>query len=162
MINKIIRALVLLNLLNSLWKNDKMLGKPLILPLFSLSDTEHTAYTVGHPCKLYIQPNQLWPYPSYTRAIRVYPWQPCMLFKTFKKTDTGDMSVVNRISDRTRPCETVRDRTRPCETVYATAHEVHSTSGLNRVNIAYKSYGIELEQKSVGPYVNPVNVQFIE
>ncbi|KAJ8297639.1 hypothetical protein KUTeg_024170 [Tegillarca granosa] len=32
------------------------------------SHTEHTAYTVGHPCKPYIQPNQPWPYPSYTRA----------------------------------------------------------------------------------------------
>ena len=50
---------------------------------FSLSDTEHTAYTVGHPCKPYIQPNQPWPYPSYTRAIRVYPLKPCMIFKTF-------------------------------------------------------------------------------
>uniref|UniRef100_K1P198 Uncharacterized protein n=1 Tax=Magallana gigas TaxID=29159 RepID=K1P198_MAGGI len=39
----------------------------------SLSHTEHTAYTVGHPCKPYIQPNQPWPYPTYTRAIRVYP-----------------------------------------------------------------------------------------
>ena len=51
---------------------------------------------------------------------------------------------------------------RPYETVYTNAHEVHSTSELNRVNIVYKSYGIELEQKSVGPYVNPVNVQSIE
>ena len=62
------------------------------------------------------------------------------------------MSVYNRIYDRTRPYETV----------YATAHEVHSTSELNHVNIVYKSYGIELEQKSVGPYVHPVNVQLIE
>ena len=62
------------------------------------------------------------------------------------------MSMYNRISDRTRPCETV----------YTTAHEVHSTCELNRVNIVYKSYGIELEQKSLGPYVNPVNVQVIE
>ena len=51
---------------------------------------------------------------------------------------------------------------RPYETVYTTAHEVHSTSELNRVNIVYKSYGIELEQKSVGPYVNPVTAQLIE
>ena len=36
--------------------------------LNTLSDTEHTAYTVGHPCKPYIQPNQPWPYPSYTRG----------------------------------------------------------------------------------------------
>ena len=50
---------------------------------------------------------------------------------------------------------TVRDRVRPYETVYTTAHEVHSTSELNRVNIVYKSHG-------VGPYVNPVNVQLIE
>ena len=61
-----------------------------------------------------------------------------------------------------RPYEIVQDRVRPYETVYTTAHEVHSTSELNRVNIVYKSYGIELEQKSVGPYVNPVNVQLIE
>ena len=61
-----------------------------------------------------------------------------------------------------RPYKTVRDRVRPYETVYTTAHEVYSTSELNRVNIVYKSYGIELEQKSVGPYVNPVNVQLIE
>ena len=72
------------------------------------------------------------------------------------------MSVYNCINDRTRPWETVQDRERPCETVYTTVHEVHSTSELNRVNIVYKSYGIELEQKSVGPYVNPVNVQLIE
>ena len=58
-----------------------------------------------------------------------------------------------------RPYETIQDRVRPCENVYTTAHEVHSTSELNRVNIVYKSYAIELEQKSVGPYVNPVNVQ---
>ena len=56
----------------------------------------------------------------------------------------------------------VQDRERPYETVYTTAHEVHSTSELNHVNIVYKSYGIELEQKPVGPYVNPVNVQLIE
>ena len=65
-------------------------------------------------------------------------------------------------TDRTRPLETVQDRERPCETVYTTAHEVHSTSELNRVNIVYKSYGNELEQKSLGPYVNPVNAQLIE
>ena len=61
-----------------------------------------------------------------------------------------------------RPCKIVRDRVRPFETVYTTAHEVHSTSKLDRPNIVYKSYGIELEQTSVGPYVNPVNVQLIE
>ena len=49
----------------------------------------------------------------------------------------------------------VHDRERPFETVYTTAHEVHSTSELNRINIVYKSYG-------VGSYVNPVNVQLIE
>ena len=53
------------------------------------------------------------------------------------------MSVYDRISDRTRPWATVRDRVRPYETVYTTAHEVHSTSELNRVNIVYKSYGID-------------------
>ena len=45
--------------------------------------------------------------------------------------------------------KTVQDRERPCETVYTTANEVHSMSELNRVNIVYKSYGIELEQKSI-------------
>ena len=69
----------------------------------SPSHTEHTAYTVGHPCKPYIQPNKPWPYPTYTRAIRVYPCKPCMIFKTFKKTGTGAMSVYNHISDRTKP-----------------------------------------------------------
>ena len=66
--------------------------------------------------------------------------------------------VLAIVQDRVRPYKTVRDRTRS----YTTAHEVHSTSELNRVNIVYKSYGIELEQKSVGPYVNPVIVQLIE
>ena len=61
-----------------------------------------------------------------------------------------------------RPHEIVQDGVRPYETVYTTAHEVHSTSKLNRVNIVYKLYGIELEQKSVGRYVNPVNVHLIE
>ena len=64
--------------------------------------------------------------------------------------------------DRTRTYKNVRDRVRMYETVYTTAHEVHSTSELNRVNIVYESYGLELEQKSVGPYVDPVNVQLIE
>ena len=67
--------------------------------------------------------------------------------------------VLAIVQDREKLCETVLGHTRPCETVYANAHEVHSTSELNRVNIVYKSYGIELEQKSVGPYVNSVNVQ---
>ena len=49
---------------------------------------------------------------------------------------------------------TVRDRLRPYKTVYTTAHEVHSTSELNRIYIVYKSFG-------VGPYLNPVNVQLI-
>ena len=71
------------------------------------------------------------------------------------------MFVYNRISDRTTPYETVQDLERPYETVYTTAHEVHSTSELNRINIVYESYGIKLEQKLVGPYVNPVNVQLI-
>ena len=70
--------------------------------------------------------------------------------------------VLAIVQDHERLSETVQDRVRPHETVYTTAHEVHSTSELNRVKIVYKSYGIELEQKSVGPYVNPVNVQLIE
>ena len=78
-----------------------------------------------------------------------------MIFKTFKK--------LKRV-----PCPCIlvlaieQDRERPCETVYTITHEVRSTSELNRVNTVYTSYGIELEQKSVGPYVNPVNVQLIE
>ena len=63
---------------------------------------------------------------------------------------------------RTRPYKTVNDSVRQYETVYTTAHEVHSTSELKRINIVYKSYGIELKQKLVGPYVNPVNVELIE
>jgi len=104
--------------------------------LYNLSHTEHTAYTVGHPCKQYIQPNQPWSYPSYTRAIRVYPWKPCMLFKTLKelaRMSCPCMIVQAIVQDRERPCETVWGR------IYTTVHEVHFTSGLNRVNIVYKS-----------------------
>ena len=61
-----------------------------------------------------------------------------------------------------RRYETVKDRERPYETVYKTTQEVHPTSELNHVNILYKSYGMELEQKSVEPYVNTVNVQLIK
>lgn len=43
----------------------------------------------------------------------------------------------------------VQDRVRPYETVYTTAHEVHSTSELNRVNIIYKSYGIVWNRSQV-------------
>ena len=60
-----------------------------------------------------------------------------------------------RLYKTVRGCVRSNDR-------YTTVHEVHSTSELNRVNIVYKSYGIELEQKLVGPYVNPVDVQLIE
>ena len=70
--------------------------------------------------------------------------------------------VLGIVQDRERPYKTVRGRVRSYKTVYTTAHEVQSTSELNRVNIVYKSYGIKLEQKSVGPYVNPANVQLIE
>ena len=86
----------------------------------SLSDTEHTAYTVGHPCKPYIQPNQPWPYPSYTRDIRVYPWKPCMIFKTFKKLTRVPcpcIIVYAIVQGSERPYETVQDRERPCEAV---------------------------------------------
>ena len=88
-----------------------------------------------------------------------------MIFKTFKKLTRVPCQciiVLAIVQDRERPCKTVRDSVKPYETVYTTAHEVHSTSEPNRVNIIYKSYGIELEQKSVGPYLNPVNVQLIE
>ena len=72
------------------------------------------------------------------------------------------MSMYNHISNRMRPYKTVRGHVRPYETVYTTAHEVHSKSELNRVNILYKSFGIELKHKSVGSHVNPVNVQLID
>ena len=72
------------------------------------------------------------------------------------------LAIVQDRESRLRLYKTVRDRVRPYETVYTTAHEVHSTRELDGVNIIYKSYGIELDQKSVGPYVNPVNVQLIE
>ena len=70
--------------------------------------------------------------------------------------------VLAIVQDSERLCETVQECVRPYKTVYTTAHEVHSTSELNHVNIVYKSYRIELEQKSVGPYVYRVNVQLIE
>ena len=81
-----------------------------------------------------------------------------MIFKTFKKLTRVPYRCIFVLAI----IQTVRDRERLYETIYTTAHEVHSTSQLNRVNIVYKSYGIELEQKSVGLYVNPVNVQLIE
>ena len=89
-----------------------------------------------------------------------------MIFKTFKKTDRVPcpcIIVLAIVQDRERPYETVRDRVRPYEAVhvYTTAHKVHSTSEPNHVNIVYKSYEIELEKKSLGPYANPVNVQLI-
>ena len=75
-----------------------------------------------------------------------------MIFKTFKKLTRVPCLCIIVLG-------IVQDRERPYGTVYTAAHEVHSTSELNRVNIIYKSYGIELEQKLMGPYVNPVNVQ---
>ena len=61
-----------------------------------------------------------------------------MIFKTFKK-----------LARVPCPCMIVQDRERPCETVYTTAHEVHSTSELNRVNIIYKSYRIVWNRSQV-------------
>ena len=81
-----------------------------------------------------------------------------MIFKIFKKltwVPCPCIIVLTIVRDR-------KDRVRPYDTVNTATHEVRSTSELNRVNIVYKSYGIELEQKSMGPYVNPVNVQLIE
>ena len=74
-----------------------------------------------------------------------------MIFKTFKKLTRVQCPCLIVLASY----KTVRACVRPYDTVYTTAHEVHSTSELNRVNIVYKSYG-------VGPYVNPVNVQLIE
>ena len=88
-----------------------------------------------------------------------------MIFKTFKKlthVPCPCIIVLEILHDLERPYETLQDHERPCETVYTTAHEVHSTSELNRVNIVYKTYEIELEQKSVGLYVNPVSVHLID
>ena len=94
--------------------------------MLSLYHTEHTAYMVGHPCKPYIQQNQLWPYLSYTQAIRVYPWKPCMIFKIFKKLTWVPCQCIIVLA-------IVQDRERLCENVlYTTAHEVHNTSELNR------------------------------
>ena len=91
-----------------------------------------------------------------------------MIFKTFKKLTRVPcpvyilLAIVQDRESVMRMYKTVRDSVRPYKTVYTTAHEVHSTSELSRVNIVFKSYGMELEQKSVGPYVNHVNVQLIE
>ena len=78
-----------------------------------------------------------------------------MIFKTFKKLTRVPCLCIIVLA-------IVQDSDRLYKTVYTTAHEVHSMSELNRVNIVYKSHGIELEQKSVGPYLNPVNVKLIK
>jgi hypothetical protein len=105
--------------ISKIWKlcqNLRLIDINIVCAL-SLSHTEHTAYTVGHPCKPYIQPNELWPYPAYTRVIRLYPWKPCMIFKTFKKlaqVPCPCMIVLAIVQDRERPCDTVRDRIYNC------------------------------------------------
>ena len=88
------------------------IGFQLYVHWLSQSHTEHTAYTVGHPCKPYIQPNQPWPYPSYTRAIPVYPWKPFMIFKTLKNLTLVPCPCIIVLAiayNHERPCETVRD-----------------------------------------------------
>ena len=118
----------------------------------SLSHTEHTAYMVGHPCKPYIQPCK--PYIAlselHSGSLSVSV-KAVYDFKTLKKLTRVPFPCIIVLASY----KTVRDRVRPYETVYTTAHEVHSTSELNGVNIVYKSYG-------VGSYVNPVNVELIE
>ena len=74
----------------------------------SLSHTEHTAYTVGHPCKPYIQPNQPWHSGHSSISVKaVYD------FKTFKKLTRVPcpcIIVLAIVQDRKRPRETVRNR----------------------------------------------------
>jgi len=65
------------------------------------------AYTVVHSCKPYIQPNQPWPDPSYTRAIRVYRESRTRFLK-LKKPGTGVTFVCDRIYKRSY--KTVRER----------------------------------------------------
>jgi len=62
------------------------------------------------------QPNQPWPDPSNTRAIRLIPWKPYQVFKTKQQQKNGiDVtSVCDRINGRTWPWENMRDRMRPC------------------------------------------------
>ena len=71
--------------------------------------------------------------------VSVYPWKPCMIFKTFKKTDTGAMSMYNRISDRTRPWETVWDRTRPYIQPHMKSTQWVSSTGF--IRSPYDQYG---------------------
>ena len=95
-----------------------------------------------------------------------------MIFKTFKKLTRVPcpcIILLEIVQDRERPCETERDRVRQYESVYTTAHEVHSTKPSNQnESILYQNIHecviirAYLEQRSVGPYVNPVNVQSIE
>ena len=150
-----------------------------------MSHTEHTAYTVCHPCKTFIQPNQLWPYQSYTAAIRVYPLKLCMIFKTLKdltRVPCPCIIVLAIVQDGERPCETARDRiyNRTWSPLHEWAQPVlydrHTTNTVwydrhttytVQVRIIHGLLQFlfflcwKLENLSVGPYVNPANVQLI-
>ena len=89
----------------------------------SLSYTEQTAYTVGHPCKSYMQPNQPWPDQNYNRADRVYP--SFQVFETLKQTWNG---CCVRVWSYKRSYKTVRERVWSYKTEYITVHKVHFTS----------------------------------
>ena len=89
-----------------------------------------------------------------------------MIFKTFKKLTRVPcpyIIVLAIVQDRERPCETVQDRARSYDTVYIQPHMKSTSRVSSTVSISYiNRIESNSEQKSVGPYVNPVNVQVIE
>ena len=104
------------------WKFDSL---NLLCEHLSPSHKEHTAYTVGYPCKPFIQPNQPWPDPSYTWAIH---WYGCHV----------------RVWSYTRSYKTIRDRVKSYETVYIWPYikstaQVGSTVSISHIN-RMKSY----------------------
>jgi len=86
-------------------------------------------------------------YPSYTRAIRVYsiPWKPRVVFKTFKNLVRMSCGIIKRLN------KTARERVKSYETVYATVHEVHSTSVHMRFQtiVTYDQYGLSTWSSTV-------------
>ena len=87
-----------------------------------------------------------------------------MIFKTFKKLTRVPcpcMIVLAIVQDLESPCETIQDRERPCETKRDSIqpHMKSTPRVRSTVSIWYiNRMEFELEQKSLGPYVNPVNV----
>ena len=77
-------------------------------------------------------------------------------FKCIRESRTRFLKL-KKPAQMSRPCvivqAVVQDRERTCDTVwggvFTTVHEIHSTSGLNRVNIVYKSYGIVRDRSQV-------------